>query len=44
MKLTIEATDKNEIEAWGKNTIDTSIPAEAAKLKAALTKNRFKRN
>ena len=44
MKLTIEATDKNEIEAWGQNTIDTSIPAEAAKLIAALTKNRFKRN
>ena len=44
MKLTLEATDKTEVEAWGKNKIDTSIPADAAKLKEALTKNRKKRN
>jgi predicted ATPase len=44
MSLTIEATDKKEIDAWGQKEINTSNPTEAAKLKAALTKNRFKRN
>jgi hypothetical protein len=35
---------KREIDAWGQKEINTSNPTEAAKLKAALTKNRFKRN
>ncbi len=44
MSLIIEATDKKEVDAWGQKEINTSNSTEAAKLKAALTKNRFKRN
>lgn len=44
MSLIIEATDQKEVDAWGQKEINTSNPTEAAKLKAALTKNRFKRN
>ncbi|MBT3905266.1 MAG: ATP-binding protein [Rhodospirillaceae bacterium] len=42
--LIIEATTKEELDAWGQRELNTSVPEDCTKLTATLQSNRLRRN
>ena len=44
MSMVIEATCKEELEKWGKDSLDTSSQEDAARLLQTLQANRYRRN
>lgn len=43
IKFTIQATNDEELEAWGKRELNTQVPNDAALLKATLQQNKRRR-